>query len=162
MKTNEVRIKEIVGFLGNKVISVYGNVGDRIIDNLADAEHVNSNTLDWVNSSKNNKEQIAETSIANCIIVDDSVEYSNSAREKDKIYIVVKNPRDAMALVAGHFFIDKTPAGCHATAIIDPSANVKYGVEWTPISMKQAAIAWASMRFHLVGLKPSNFIWACM
>ena len=124
MRIKEIKIKDIVGYLGNRIVNVCGDIEDRIIDNLSDADHVKSTTLDWVNSSKCNKSQIAEESKAECVIVDETVEYSDKARQLRKIYIVVKNPRDAMSLIAGHFFIDKASEGIHPSAIVDSSANV--------------------------------------
>ena len=49
-------IKDIVNFLGEKVLSVEGEYEGVFIDNLADVSHVNETTLDWINPTKEKKQ----------------------------------------------------------------------------------------------------------
>ncbi len=124
MKKKTVQIIDIVSFLGEELISAIGDIDGRIIDNLADAEHVSENTLDWVNSSKSDKELIALSSKAKCLLVDDTVNYTEAMRQKEKILLVVKNPRWTIARIAGHFFIEKKPSGVHSSATVSSDAVV--------------------------------------
>lgn len=123
-----VLIKEIISFLDNDIINVFGEIGEKTIDNLADAEHVNSSTLDWVNSRKENKQEIVENSKAGCILVDEGVEYSDAIQTQRKILLVVKNPRMSMANIAEHFFLNKIEKGVHFSAIIHPDAKIASSV----------------------------------
>jgi len=76
MKIKKISIQEIIDFLGDNILNLYGNTQDVFIDNIADAESVNETTLDWINPSKTNKQDIAEKSKAKVILVDNSIDYS--------------------------------------------------------------------------------------
>ena len=110
---------EILSVLGDKVISVDGAIQDVFIDNLAEVERVNETTLDWINPSKQNKQEIAESSKARVLLVDESV-----APIPGKTLIRVKNPKVALAEVGNHFFVEKPKRGIHPTAIINPDAKL--------------------------------------
>lgn len=120
----KIAIQSIIDFLGVDLLSVYGRYDERFVDNLADADHVNEYTLDWVNSNKTNKQEIAVGSKAHCLLVDDTLEYSSELERQDKVLLVVKQPRMKMAQIANHFFVEKMEAGIHTTAVIDPSAII--------------------------------------
>ena len=120
----KIQIKEIAEFLGDNLIACIGHVGDSYIDNLADVEHVNEYTLDWVNANKTNKQEIAENSRARCLLVDEEITYSDVLRNKQKILLVVNSPRKEMANIANHFYVEKKEPGIHSSAIIDQSATI--------------------------------------
>lgn len=126
MKREKLYVADIVSFLGEYVIKVYGNIESIYIDNLADVQNVNEYTLDWINPSKQNKQAIVESSKARVILVDDSV-----LPVEGKVLIQVKNPKVALAKIGNHFFVKKTISGIHPTAIIDSEAilgnNVSIG-----------------------------------
>lgn len=119
MKIKRVEIREIIALLGDKVISVDGTERDVYIDNLAEVERVNETTLDWINPSKQNKQEIAETSKAKVLLVDENV-----APIKGKTLIRVSNPKVALAEVGNQFFVEKPKPGIHPTAIVDPDAKL--------------------------------------
>lgn len=119
MRNKRVEIKSILDFLNDRVIEIKGNLENQYIDNLAEVERVNETTLDWINPSKQNKQQIAESSKARVLLVDDSVEFISG-----KLLIVVKNPKVALAEIGNHFFVGKSIPGIHPTAIIDPEAVI--------------------------------------
>lgn len=124
MKTRKITIKEILAYLGQKVIGTEGPVNNVYIDNLAEVERVNSTTLDWVNPAKQNKQHIVEQSRAKVLLVDDSVKYSQVLTEQCKTLILVKNPKVALAEIGNHFFVDKPTPEIHPTAIIDSEAKI--------------------------------------
>ena len=64
MKKNRISIQDLITFLGDDYIGVYGDTQGVFIDNLADMEHVNETTLDWVKPSNPNKQEIVENTIA--------------------------------------------------------------------------------------------------
>ena len=119
MKLIRISVGEIISFLNDKVIKVDGDYNEVIIDNLAEVERVNKTTLDWINPSKPNKQEIAEISKARVLLVDKSV-----APIDGKVLIHVKNPKVALAEVGNHFFVEQPKAGIHPTAVIAPEAKI--------------------------------------
>lgn len=124
MKTRKITIKEILAYLGQKVIGTEGPVNNVYIDNLAEVERVNSTTLDWVNPAKQNKQLIVEQSKAKVLIVDESIVYSQVLSEQCKTLIRVKNPKVALAEIGNHFFVEHPMPEIHPTVIIDPEAKI--------------------------------------
>ena len=120
----KILIKEIIEFLGDKVIRMDGPMQGVFIDNLAEVERVNETTLDWINPSKQNKQLIAEQSKAKVLLVDEGVVYTQYLAEKCKTLIHVKNPKVALAEVGNYFFVEHPMPGIHHTAIIDPEAKI--------------------------------------
>lgn len=112
-------IKDIVNFLGEKVLSVEGEYESVFIDNLADVSHVNETTLDWINPTKENKQAIAEGSKAQVLLVDKSI-----MPIAGKVLIRVNNPKVALAEIGNHFFVEQPQVGIHPTAIVDPEAKI--------------------------------------
>ena len=133
MIKKRIAVEEIISFLDKDVITVKGSSKGRFIDNIPDVLHVVETSLDWVNSSKANKQEIAENSQARVLVVDDSVVYSSAMADKGKVLLVVKNPRQIMAEIATQFFVEKKAPGIHSSAtisedaVIDPSAHVGAG-----------------------------------
>ena len=119
MKLIRLSVVEILSFLNDKVIKVDGEYNEVIIDNLAEVERVNETTLDWINPSKPNKQEIAESSKARVLLVDESV-----APIDGKVLIHVNNPKVALAEVGNHFFVEQPKAGIHPTAVIAPEAKI--------------------------------------
>ena len=119
MRARRILISDIVAFLGDYVLGIEGDLHDVYIDNLADTARVNSTSLDWINPGKVNKLQIAESSKARVLLVDDSV-----GGIAGKVLIKVKNPKIAIAEVGNHYFVDHPRPGVHPTAIIDPEAKI--------------------------------------
>lgn len=119
MKIRNIDVKEIVEFLGNSVLGIVGNIEGIQIDNLAEMERVSETTLDWINPSKANKQDIVEKSKARVLLVDDTV-----AAVDGKVLIRVRNPKVALAEVGNHFFVEKPQPGIHPTAIIDSDAKI--------------------------------------
>ena len=124
MIKKRIAVEDIVSFLGKKVITVKGSVGGRFIDNIPDAQHVGKASLDWVNSSKANKQEITENSLANVLVVDESIDYTSALADKGKVLLVVKKPRQIMAEIATQFFVKKKKAGIHPSAIISEEAVI--------------------------------------
>jgi UDP-3-O-[3-hydroxymyristoyl] glucosamine N-acyltransferase len=124
MKTKRIDISQIIDFLDKEVIRVDGPVCNVFIDNIPDPANVSSTSLDWVNSNKSNKQEIAESSSAKVLVVDSSIEYSDIISSKGKTLIVVKYPRISMSRIATKFFIDPFPIGIHPSAIVDKEAVI--------------------------------------
>ena len=115
----KISVKEIIDCLGTQVLNVAGAHDGFYIDNLADLAHVHLTTLDWVNPSKSNKQEIAEKTPARVLLVDMDVAYVPG-----KVFIYVKNPKRALAMVGNEFFVKKPLPGIHPTAIVDEEAKI--------------------------------------
>lgn len=115
----KISVNEILDCLGPQVLNVAGAHEGHYIDNLADVAHVNLTTLDWVNPSKTNKQEIAEKSPARVLLVDEDVAYVPG-----KVFIYVKNPKRALATVGNQFFVEKPIPGIHPTAIVSDEAEI--------------------------------------
>lgn len=124
MVVKEVLVKDIIGYLSDDVIAVHGDLKGRIIDNITNIERVNSRSLDWINPNKANKQQIAENSIAQVLLVDESIAYSPSIQKQKKCIIVVDNPKLALMSVIRHFFKEEPKPGIHPSAFIHPEAKI--------------------------------------
>ncbi|MBR3915913.1 MAG: UDP-3-O-(3-hydroxymyristoyl)glucosamine N-acyltransferase [Bacteroidaceae bacterium] len=119
-----ISVEALLQTLGDGVIKVEGPVDDVHIDNIADVEHTTEHTLDWVNPSKANKQDIAESSRAMVMLVDEAVVYSGTMQQKGKTLIYVNDPKLALVHIGNEFFIEKHVAEIHPTAIIDPEAII--------------------------------------
>lgn len=115
----EITVNSIIDCLGFQVLNVAGVHEGIYIDNLADVAHVNQTTLDWVNPSKTNKQEIVEKSPARVLLVDENVKYVEG-----KVLIYVKNPKRALATIGNAFFVKKQEPGIHPTAIVDKDAKI--------------------------------------
>jgi UDP-3-O-[3-hydroxymyristoyl] glucosamine N-acyltransferase len=118
----KIPLTAIIDFLGSDVITIKGNPEKIYIKYLRPAENVDEDTLEWINKSKTNKQNIAEETRAKAIICDCSIYYSDGMEEQSKILIHVDNPKIAIALIAEKFFISKPKYGIHETAYIHPDA----------------------------------------
>ena len=124
MIIRKIPLPDIIAFLGDDLLAVHGCVGDAFIDNLADVEHTNEHTLDWIIPTKLNKTALAEQSKAKALLVDSEVDYTQGMIDAGKILLVVRNPKRALAKVGNQFFVKKTVSHIHPTAIIDDEAQI--------------------------------------
>ncbi len=119
-----VFLKEIVAFLKDELIDVYGDPQSIIVKHLRDPEHVDEFTLDWINPGKQEKQKVAEASKAKVIIVDKEVVFSETLKNQGKVLLVVDNPKLAISKVGNEFFVEKSTPGIHPSAIIHPDAKI--------------------------------------
>ena len=119
MIKKQISVETILDFLGEKVISVHGDTEGLFIDNLTDVNRVCETTLDWINPSKSNKQEIVEKSKARVLFTDTSI-----IPVEGKTLIMVNNPKVALAEVGNHFFVEQVKAGIHPTAIVDGKAII--------------------------------------
>lgn len=127
-----IAITQIIDFLKNDIVSIKGNYEGLSIDNIVDVSRINETSLDWVSSGKQNKQEIVEVSKAKVILVDEEVLYSDIIQKDEKVLIVVKDPKTALAKVGNAFFVECLPHCIHPTAIIDPKAKIGQNVNIGP------------------------------
>lgn len=123
MIIKRIELSDILRFLGTEVIRVEGQTEGAYIDNLADFARINETSLDWINPSKPNKQEIAESSKARVLLVDETI-----TPIEGKTLIVVRNPKTSLAMIGNHFFAEKWEPTIHSTAIIDPEAIIGQNV----------------------------------
>lgn len=124
MVIKKVSVEEIVAFLRDDVINICGECHNRFIDNIPNSERVNENSLDWINPAKISKQQIADQSKAKVLLVDSSLEYSESLKGQGKVLLMVNNPKLSLMKVIGEFFKENFTPGIDATAIVHPEAEI--------------------------------------
>ena len=119
MKKKEISIQDIKVFLGEDLISVFGDDSNVFVDNVADVEHVNETTLDWINPRRPNQQEIAENTPAKVMLASSSVEYSEAMKASGKVLLIVNKPRLVLAKIVTEFFVEKPKALIHPSASID-------------------------------------------
>ena len=119
-----VSLNKIIEFLSDELIDVYGEPESIIVKHLRDPEHVDEFTLDWINTSKQEKQKVAEASKAKVIIANKEVVFSETLKNQGKVLLVVDNPKLAIAKVGNEFFVEKPTPGIHPSAIIHPDAQI--------------------------------------
>jgi UDP-3-O-[3-hydroxymyristoyl] glucosamine N-acyltransferase len=119
-----ILVKEIIAFLGKDVINVFGNIENVYVKHLGPTETVDEFTLDWINTSKAEKQFIAENSKAKVILVDDKTQFTKAIQEKNKILIVVINPNLSILKIGNHYFKERIKPGIHSSANIHPLAKL--------------------------------------
>lgn len=124
MKTKRINIQDIIDFLGSNLINVHGDIQDAFIDNVADVENTNETTLDWINLTKANKQEIVEQSKAKIILVDGQIVYSARLNEQNKVLLVVENPKMTLIQVINQFLVERPQASIDKSAVIHPNAKI--------------------------------------
>ena len=87
--------------------------------------------MDWINVIRTDKQAIADNSSAQCILVDKEVVYSEIL-QKQKVLIVVDNPRKTFAKIANYFLFIKR-GDIHPSAIIDKMAIIDKSARWRDV-----------------------------
>jgi UDP-3-O-[3-hydroxymyristoyl] glucosamine N-acyltransferase len=98
---------QIINFIKNDIITIYGNPNGKEVRQINSAQDVDEYSLDWINTRKENKQQIAEQSKAKVIIADNDILYTENVKNQNKVLIIVKNPKLIVAKIANEFFISK-------------------------------------------------------
>lgn len=124
MVIKDVKVSDIIEYLGDKLIETKGEVGDRTIDNISDMERVNERSLDWVNPANQNKEEIAFCSKALTLLVDADITYTPSLQEQNKLLLVVENPKLALMKIIKQFFSKSFEPSIDSSAYIHPNAKI--------------------------------------
>ena len=132
MRHRIVLLKDLLQVINESIIRIDGDIEGKSIDNLSDSEHTTKSTLDWVNPKKADKQSIVEKSIAETLIVDNTIAYSDTLRKQNKTLIVVDNPKKAIQIIGNAFFTQKPTYGIHPTAIIDSNAHIGKNVSIGP------------------------------
>jgi len=124
MKKKTVYLRDIVDYLESDLVAVYGEVGNVYVDNISDEVNINSKSLDWINSTKQSKQRIAEDSRAVVILADRDVVYTNALRAQKKVLLIVENPRKVLSKIISAFYIENKVSFIHPSAIIDAGAKI--------------------------------------
>lgn len=146
MKNKVISIQAIIDFLKEDLIAVFGDVAHTFVDNVADAEHANYTTLDWINPKRLNQQDVAEKTPAKVILATSLVNYSEKMKALGKVLLVVNDPRLIMAKIVSEFFLEKPQAYIHPSAIIDveaiidPSVSISAGCVIGKVSIGKGTV----------------------
>ncbi len=124
MVVKEVRIENILEYLGKDVLCVCGNCSNVFIDNVTDVKQVNEHSLDWINPNKLDKQEIAKNSPAKVLLVDSSIEYCETLKKQNKVLIVVENPKMSLIKIIRQYFTKKFKPGIDPTAFVHSEARI--------------------------------------
>ncbi len=118
----KVLLTDIIEFISNDILAVYGNPEGIEIHHLGDPHNVDKFTLDWINPLRNDKQSIAIQSKARAILTNSEIRYDDQLKAQNKVLIIVENPKLAIAKIGNAFFIKRPDPGIHPTAVIHPDA----------------------------------------
>jgi len=119
-----INVKDILAFLGNDVISIFGNNSYSEIRYLRAIGSADEFTLEWIHALSRDKQTIAENTFAKVVIADCDVHYSAKMISQKKTLIQVKNPKLTIAKLGNHFFMQRPGPGVHASVNIHPEAVI--------------------------------------
>lgn len=122
--SNTISLIDIIDLLGREIVKVNGEILDKKVNGIASSDNIDASKLDWVNSSALNKQSRADQTNALVIITDSSVIYSEIMKQKGIVQIVVKSPRNSIAIIGNHFFVNNYKSYIHPSAIISNKAQI--------------------------------------
>lgn len=123
-----ILLNDIIRFLGNEILDIYGDTEGIEIHHLREPQRVDKFTLDWINTLRLDKQKIAEKSKARAIIADPGVRYNEQLKVQHKILIIVETPKLAIAKIGNAFFVKQPKPGIHPNAVIHADAIIGNGV----------------------------------
>lgn len=100
-----------------------GTVTDTLaIDSLKPTNSANEHSLVFVAPNREDKQILAENTLARIIICDKGVELT--PKMAGKILIQVAHPKFVFAVIGNALFVKKYQAGIHPTAVVDSEAEI--------------------------------------
>ena len=121
-KNRRYTIEHIKPFLSEND-KIIGNIKGTYFTNVQAVKNVSHESLDWINPSKPNRQELFEISKAMIIICNSSISIDES-KLANKCVIVVKNPKLIFARIANKIFKIQMDYGVHPTAFIHPEAKI--------------------------------------
>jgi UDP-3-O-[3-hydroxymyristoyl] glucosamine N-acyltransferase len=115
-------VKDITKYLSIEDI-VLGNL-DNKFSNLADAAHINEESLDWIHSSNRHPYQYLLISKANVIIAPISIADEIGSEIEGKTIILTKNVMLLFSRITRDLFVKMPEPGIHPTTYIHPEAII--------------------------------------
>lgn len=122
--SNIISLLDIIDLLDKEIVKINGDIINKKVTGIASLDNIDESKLDWVNPSALNKQSRAEQTNSHVIITDESVSYTEIMQQKDIVQIVVKSPRNAIAMIGNQYFINTYKAYIHPTSIISNKAQI--------------------------------------
>ncbi len=120
--TKRFYVKELLSYFA-ATDQVIGNV-DKVIDNIADRDNINSSSLDWIHGSNLDPWEYLISSKANVIIAPNSLLSKQDEIPETKTVVFSENPMLLFTRIANTLFVDRPSPGIHPSAVIDPEAII--------------------------------------
>ncbi len=119
-----IKLEEIIDFIRDQIVQIYGNHKNIFIEGIAGMENSNASLLDWIHQIHKYPQEKAEKSKAKVIIASKEVFFSKNMDSAGKILIQVDNPYLTIAKIGNEFFVKRETPIISKTAIIDPGARI--------------------------------------
>lgn len=115
-------VKDLTSFL-EKDDRVIGETEGKYFTNVQTSENVKRDSLDWINPTRKNKQELFAKSQAMIVLCDDSIQIDESS-VRDRCVVLVRDPKLTFARIVNSLFVEKRSPGVHETAVLHPEATV--------------------------------------
>jgi len=130
------KIADLSPFLDD--YEIVGNADDKSFSSILPAFECDISSLAWINPARKDKQQIFNNCQANIIIVDRSIEISETDKS-NKCLVVVSNPRLAFTRILNGLFANNSSyceqGTIHPSSIINPKAKIHPSVTIGPFNV---------------------------
>lgn len=114
-------VKDISGFIDCEVIDNGYDTDSIIINNLSNPENAKPSSLIFVQGDKDNLiQQINQSKACVCLLEQKLID----KLESNKVFIIVKNAREAYAMLSQAMYNDEYYKGIHPTAVVEETATI--------------------------------------
>ena len=124
MQSRIIELRELIQYLGDDIMEIYGNPDHITIHYLRDPQNVDEYTLDWINPNKPDQQQLTETSKAKAVIVKKGIQYTQVLKQQGKAILLVDNPKLCIAKIGQKYFKEVQEYKIFSSAVIHPEAKM--------------------------------------
>ena len=118
-----IPLSQIVGILGQSVISVIGTVDRTITHPAAIADAQSEQAITFCSKKGIKARQLLQSTSAKVVLCENDESLVELA-DHGKTFIIVEDPRASFAFLVKSMFADPSPRGIHTTAVVHPDAKI--------------------------------------
>jgi UDP-3-O-[3-hydroxymyristoyl] glucosamine N-acyltransferase len=115
-------VKDIVKYI-NEPYEIIGDPLEKYVTHVKSVAEADVNSLTWIRPDHRQKQHFLENTKAKILVCDNSLKI-NDEIIKDKVLIVVKNPKFVFIKIVEALFVEKLEFGIHPTAVIHSEAQI--------------------------------------
>ncbi|MCX6231378.1 MAG: UDP-3-O-(3-hydroxymyristoyl)glucosamine N-acyltransferase [Bacteroidetes bacterium] len=120
---NKINYQMIAEYLDNH--DIIGDKNDVLFDNIKSVLEADEMSLVFIGNNKNNAEILISKTKAKIIIIGNQ---NNIDFPKDKVFLIVENPKLAFSKIANRYFIKSIDHSIHPSVVIHPEAKIAKNV----------------------------------